>query len=168
MQRPLLSRIARAARRSTISGLTRVELIWIVVCGVAVTAIILGTLRVDMGNAQMRQSQDHLQYLIGQLRFAIEVDPQRGASWPAFMQGPGMTPAGLSEPQGQPIAEVLPTDHYVPIDPWGRAYLMLRNPDGNGWTIGSSGPDGMIDNLALWADAASLPGNLVKLLIVPR
>jgi hypothetical protein len=159
---------ARAVKRMASSGLTRVELIWIAVCGIVVTAIILGTLAADIGNAQMRRAQDHLQYLVGQLRYTVEVDPERGADWPSLMLGPGAPPSGIEPPASHSLAEVLPPEHYVPVDPWGHAYLMQRSPDGNGWTIGSSGPAGEIDDLDAWGSHASQPNSLVRLLIVPR
>ncbi len=104
--------------------------------------LILWTLRADLGLAHQRSARNHLAYLAGQVSFALEHDAERGSAWQAQSLGPGTPPQGAAARTGR-LAEVLLEGAFVPIDPWGGAYLLERGEDGL-WRLASGGPSGRI------------------------
>ena len=126
-------------------GLTRAELIWLLVLLGGLTYAILWTLGNDRAKARERHARDTLEYLAGHLR--LVGDRERSSSWiPELAAGPGELP---QLPQaGAPVAlgELLPEGTYLPEDPWGRAYVCYWvEEDGTRYpVVGCGGESGRI------------------------
>lgn len=131
----------RSTRRRA-AGLSLAEALWLLVLGAVATAAILWTLGRELDRARARQAHDALEYLAGHLELALGADL---AGWPegvAALHGPGDLPAGAAG--SRPLAELLPPAFFVPIDPWGRAYLALRDPAARAVVV-CAGADGSLD-----------------------
>lgn len=105
---------------------------------------ILGSLNADRRGRDLRETQDELRYLAGQISFALSEDPSQGENWPDALHGEGELPEGLSDSQA--LASVLPAHVFVPDDPHGRAYA-LRRSGPRAWILSAADPDGTLFGL---------------------
>jgi hypothetical protein len=135
------SRFSNRCATSRTAGLGRTETLWILILSVAVVFTILGTLNADRRGRDLRETQDGLRYLAGQISFALSRDPSVGESWPDALHGEGKLPEGLSESQA--LSSVLPAHVFVPDDPHGRAYS-LRRTGPRAWVLAAADPDGRL------------------------
>jgi len=110
-----------------------------VVLSVAVVFAILGSLNADRRGRDLRETQDELRYLAGQISFALTQDPGLGADWPDALHGEGEIPNGLGESQA--MSTVLADHVFVPDDPHGRAYS-LRRIGPRAWLLAAADSDG--------------------------
>jgi hypothetical protein len=104
-----------------------------------------------------------------------------GAPAPAWLFGPGVMPRGgaFTSATGFPLSGILAADRakvgarwrgpyleQVPIDPWGRAYVVLLEPSrrGSARVVVSAGPDGILDT---HAGDAMIAGDDVGIVLTP-
>ncbi|RMH03779.1 MAG: hypothetical protein D6702_05125 [Planctomycetota bacterium] len=128
------------------TGLTRWEALWILLLAVGTTLLILGTLRREMDRARARRATDAMDYLAGHLFLGLGEDL---AGWPEgveFLRGPGEPPAGITGAAAD-LVSVLPPPHFLPVDPWGRAYVVEAPRDGRPGRVLCAGPDGDLATL---------------------
>jgi len=142
-----LSVPARAALRKHPpgAGLTLAEALWLVLLAGAIVAVILGTLSRDRQRAAELRARDAMGYLERVL--GLELPPDPGLPLP--LAGPGEPPAGLPATPGR-LAEHLPPEVFLPVDPWGRAYVLLRRQrEGRSWRVlACGGPEGRLGDAA--------------------
>jgi hypothetical protein len=138
------SRFSHRCLAPRTSGLGRTETLWLLVLGVAVVFAILGSLNADRRGRDLRETQDELRYLGGQISFALTQDPDSGENWPDTLHGAGELPQGLSG--SQDLASVLPAHIFVPVDPHGRAYS-LRRIGPRAWVLAAADPNGSLFSL---------------------
>ena len=112
-------------------GLTRGEWLWTFLLLGVIVATIVGTLHAEVERGKQRLAADTLAYLASQIYWGLE----RGA-WASPedlhypLLGPGSLPEGLpsSATQGD-LQDFVPNQSYLPIDPWGHAYVLLLGTD---------------------------------------
>ncbi len=130
-----------------------------------VAAIVGPTLGGDTESESRRRALADLNQIGLSMRFALRdarTDVARCESWPDVLYGPGVTPNGraLVASRTRPISSLLVRDDFglgaawkgpyldaVPIDPWGRSYLVNLRAIRSGdrlWVI-SAGPDGVVE-----------------------
>jgi len=80
-----------------------------------------------------------MEYLAGQLKFKMDRHSQNLDQWPEFLVGPGIAPTYSGLPQPAPLQMLLPAPMYLPIDPWGGAYIFRKDPEKNIWLIQCQG-----------------------------
>lgn len=102
---------------------------------------ILGSLNADRRGRDLRETQDELRYLAGQISFALTRDSSLGESWPDALHSAGELPEGLDESQA--LASVLPEHVYLPDDPYGHAYS-LRRTGPRSWVLAAADSDGLL------------------------
>lgn len=88
------------------------------------TFAILGSLGADHRARDLREVQDELLYLAGQLSFALNQDADGGATWPDALWTEGSRPAGAGEAAA--LADFLAPELFLPADPNERAYAVRR------------------------------------------
>jgi hypothetical protein len=135
------SRSSNRCAHSPTAGLGRTETIWLLVLSVAVVLTILGSLNADRRGRDLRETQDELRYLAGQISFALSRDPNQGETWPDALHGEGALPKGLVESQS--LASVLPEHVFLPDDPHGHAYS-LRRTGPRAWILAASDANGQL------------------------
>jgi len=130
-------------------GLTRSEWLWTLLLLFVIVATIVGTLDSEVEKGNRRMAGDHLSYLASQLYLGLEDRaPGQPADLPLPMLGPGLPPTELPVGEQNPtqLQKWMPEDGYLPVDPWGRSYvLMLGEADGmEAIFVVSAGEDGQL------------------------
>jgi hypothetical protein len=129
--------------------LTRAELVWFLLLGALMAWVILGTTRNEMMEVRERLALDTLEHLAGMISHTLEGAETEDLPLPSA--GPGRLPEGLEAEVRSDLASLLPDDAYLPEDPWGRAYLLVRvfdTPDADHLMVICGGPDGIIRDLS--------------------
>jgi len=159
-----LSFVHRQPARSNCKGLTRTETIWVFILVAVCAFAILGSLRSDEAGRNLREAQDELQYLAGQVRFALEVDPLHGEAWPPLMISEGTSPSGLAATES--LSRALGSELFLPSDPWGSAYVCEKRAPGQ-WDLWSAGPAAQAIREADKLARAREQGLLIELRLPP-
>ena len=128
--------ISRSSPANT--GLTLAELAWTLGLLVAVTALILGTLEKDIEEARNRRASAALDYLTASLYLEIKDIPS--GALPAILLGPGKPPAGISQTESL-LQTFVSSNCFLPIDPWGRSYVLKKYASQGNWRILCAGPN---------------------------
>jgi len=121
-------------------GLTRAELTWILGLSALILGIIFWSWRTDLVQARDRLANQQIAFLVGQIRFALEVDPGHGDQWPQLMAGPGSQPDALQAKNPAQLDSALSAHTYLPQDPWGGAYILQWQEQSKNWLLQCCGP----------------------------
>lgn len=127
------------------AGLGRAEAIWLLILSAAVVFAILGSLGADRNARDLREKQDELRYLAGQLSFAMSQASDAGESWPAVLVTPGTSSPELQSAES--LATALGSATYLPVGPDGGAYL-ARRVGPRAWVLSAPGAQGEVLDLA--------------------
>lgn len=150
------SRFSKCRCLPRTAGLGRTETLWLLALGVAVVFAILGSLNADRGGRDLRETQDELRYLAGQISFALSVDANQGEDWPDALHSEGELPVGLEGSQA--LSSVLPAHVFLPDDPYGRAYT-LRRIGTRAWVLAAADPEGKLFDLQQEAELQAARAN---------
>ncbi|MDA0667502.1 MAG: hypothetical protein O3A50_06945 [Planctomycetota bacterium] len=109
-------------------GLTRFEWLWTLLLFAFIIGTIVSTLDAEVERGNERMARDAISYLSSQLYLGLETqDFASPETLPLPMLGPGLPPRGLPLGGEEParLASIMPTSGYLPVDPWGRGYVLL-------------------------------------------
>lgn len=117
----------RLPNHRPIRGLTRAELLWTLLLLVVIVGTIVGTLRAEVERGNKRMAEDTLTFLASQIYLGLEgttLDGPEALDLPLL--GPGIPPGGMEFDSTEPkmLELVMPERGYLPVDPWGRGYVL--------------------------------------------
>lgn len=105
------------------------EAAWLLLSVAALSWLIVGTVRSEVEKARVRFAEDTMHYLAGHLALAMDRAAAAGddpRAWEFPLLGPGTGLPGIPRESGTPLAQVLPQLSWLPADPWGRSYAVVK------------------------------------------
>jgi hypothetical protein len=111
------------------NGLTRGEVLWVVILIVGIVTLIVVTLGSEVERGNRRMAKDALAHLSSQLYLGLEAEgtiSMEELELPFI--GPGKIPPRL-QVGGRaplPLADLMLEGTYLPEDPWGHGYVLLE------------------------------------------
>lgn len=105
------------------------EAAWLLVSLTALVWLIVGTVRSEVEAARIRFAEDTLHYLAGHVALAMDRAAAAGEdprNWEFPLIGPGSGLPGVAPGAGAPLVKVLPHLSWLPADPWGRSFALVK------------------------------------------
>lgn len=110
------------------SGLTRGEILWVVVLISGIVLLIVNTLHAEVERGHKRMASDALSHLASQVYLGLEdLDLHSLEELDLPRIGPGNIPdrLQLSGRAPQPLRDLLLEGSYLSDDPWGYGYVLM-------------------------------------------